>query len=104
MVGAYDTQSGAVAVGVSGDISRLGAINPQVSAAAEQVGGIGAVNPGAAAPVGCCAEVDAANQLTNAGAKLGDIRFTDAIRPRTGAPVPPCSNCQEMFPQVNKPD
>ena len=35
-----------------------------MSEAAEQVGGVGAQNPGAA-PVGCCAEFDAANQLTN---------------------------------------
>jgi filamentous hemagglutinin len=97
MVGAFDTQTGAVAVGQSGPLSRLGEINPQLSEAAEQVGGVGAVNPGAS-PVGCCAEFDAANQLTNQGSSLGDIQFTDAIRPRTGEVVPKCPNCEVMFP------
>jgi len=99
MIGAYDSTTGATAVGVSGDISRLGTINPQISAAADQVGGMGAVNPGASAPVGCCAEVDAANQLTNAGSDLSNVRFTDAVRPRTGEVVPKCDNCEKMFPK-----
>jgi RHS repeat-associated protein len=98
MVGACDVETGNVAVGASGPVSRLGAINPHISAAADQVGGIGAVNPGAPSPVGCCAEVDAANQLTNQGSNLQNVRFTDAIRPRTGAEVPKCTNCQGMFP------
>lgn len=98
MVGAYDTETGSVAVGTSGPLSRLGAINPQLSAAADQVGGVGSVYPGAPSPVGCCAEFDAANQLTNQGSKLGDIQFTDAIRPRTGAVIPKCTICEKMFP------
>jgi RHS repeat-associated protein len=98
MIGAYDATTGATTVGASGDISRLGTINPQVIASADQVGGIGAVNPGVTAPVGCCAEVDAANQLANAGSNLSDVRFTEAIRPRTGEVVPKCANCQSMFP------
>ena len=96
MVGAFDTQTGAVAVGQSGPLSRLGEINPQLSEAAQQVGGVGALNPGAS-PVGCCAEFDAANQLTNQGSQLSDIQFTDAIRPRNGEVVPKCPNCQAMF-------
>jgi filamentous hemagglutinin len=99
MVAAYDTTSGATAVGTSGPLSRLGAINPDLAAAADQVGGVGAVNPAAPSPVGCCAEFDAANQLMNQGSLLDNINFTDAIRPRTGDVVPKCENCQAMFPE-----
>jgi filamentous hemagglutinin len=98
MVGAYDATSGATAVGTSGPLSRLGTINPDLAAAADQVGGVGAMNPGAHSPVGCCAEFDAANQLMNDGSSLDNIRFTDAIRPRNGDVVPKCENCEKMFP------
>jgi hypothetical protein len=98
MIGAYDTTTGATTVGTSGPISRLGPINDQIAAAANRAGGIGAVNPDATAPVGCCAEVDAANKLTNAGSDLGNIRFTDAVRPASGNVVPKCANCEKMFP------
>jgi len=64
---------------------------------AGKVGGVGAENPGAAAPVGCCAEFDAINQLLNLGADLDDIGLTDVIRPRTGEVIPPCPNCEAMF-------
>jgi len=97
MIGAIDATTGATAVGVSGPISRLGAISPDLAAVADQIGGVGALNPGAASPVGSCAEFDAANQLMNQGSALEDINFTDAIRPRTGEVVPPCTNCQQMF-------
>ena len=99
MVGAVDATTGTTAVGTSGPLSRLGTINPNLAATAQQVGGVGAMNPGAPSPVGCCAEFDAANQLMNQGSVLDNIQFTDAVRPRTGAIVPKCSNCEAMFPE-----
>jgi RHS repeat-associated protein len=98
MVGAFDSTTGATAVGSSGPLSRLGAINPDLAAAADQIGGVGAMNPGAPSPVGCCAEFDAANQLMNRGSSLGDIGFTDAIRPSNGKVIPKCENCEKLFP------
>jgi hypothetical protein len=44
-------------------------------------------------PVGC-AEDDVVRQL---GIDPHEVRFTEATRPRTGAEVPVCRNCQEKF-------
>jgi filamentous hemagglutinin len=98
MVGAFDSTTGATAVGSSGPLSRLGTINPDLAAAADQIGGVGSMNPGAPSPVGCCAEFDGANQLMNQGSNLGDIDFTNAIRPSSGKVIPKCENCATMFP------
>jgi hypothetical protein len=46
--------------------------------------------------------IHSTNQLMNQGSSLEDTSFTDAIRPRTGEVVPPCQNCQAMFPQLKK--
>jgi len=96
------SKSGAVGptVGTSGGLARLGGLNPKMAQLAGKVGGVGAENPGAAAPVGCCAEFDAINQLLNLGADLDDIGLTDVIRPRTGEVIPPCPNCEAMFEDV----
>jgi RHS repeat-associated protein len=100
MIGAFDTSTGATAVGTSRSLSAITDVNPALAQHAidSGVGAVGTINPGAA-PVGCCAEFDAANQLMNRGSSLGDIRFTDAIRPRTGEVVPKCANCEKMFPE-----
>jgi RHS repeat-associated protein len=97
MAAGFDTTTGNVAIGTSRNVPQIGEINPQLGQAAESVGGVGAVNPGAAAPVGCCAEFDAANQLLNSGSSLQDIQFI-VVRPRTGEPIPMCPNCATMFP------
>jgi len=59
-------QSGQLLVRVA-DWRVLGGLNPKMAQLAGKVGGVGAENPGAAAPVGCCAEFDAINQLLNLG-------------------------------------
>ncbi|MFT3969961.1 MAG: RHS repeat-associated core domain-containing protein [Micropruina sp.] len=52
-------------------------------------------------PVGC-AEDDVARQL---GGNPGDIKFTEAMRPRTGRQVPVCPRCQEKYkPEQFPPD
>jgi len=96
VVGAFDAQAGTVAVGRSG--SGLNPLNPQVAAAAQNAGGLGARNAGVRGGVGNCAECSAANQLANQGSNVGNVRFTEAVRPRTGAVVPKCTNCEKMFP------
>jgi len=96
VVGAYDVQTGAVAVGRSG--AGLEPVNPQIAAVAEKAGGLGARNPGVRGPVGNCAECNAANTLANQGSNVTDVRFTQAVRPRTREVVPKCPNCEKMFP------
>ena len=90
------------AVGKSGGLARLGEIHPKLAQLADQVGGVGAETPGAA-PVGCCAEFDAINQLLNQGAGLDAIKLIDVIRPRTGEVVPMCPNCEAMFGDMATP-
>ena len=52
--------------------------------------------------IGYCGEFNVANQLMLNGAKKSEIEFTPAIRPRNGEVIPPCTNCLEMFPQLNQ--
>lgn len=53
---------------------------------------------------GTCAEGHVAKAL---GGKNADIRFTEAMRPRTGAEVPVCADCEAecgraAFPKATK--
>jgi len=49
--------------------------------------------------VGCCAEVNAANQILNKlpHLKLNQINFSNAIGPRTMQKIPTCQNCKLTF-------
>jgi RHS repeat-associated protein len=87
--------NGDFAIRSSGSIPDV--IPTSLSASAQQVGGVGATNGGNV--VGCCAEFQVATDLLNANPqyKPTDIKWTPAIRPRTGATVPTCSNCTIMF-------
>jgi RHS repeat-associated protein len=97
-VAAYDTETGAIAVGHSGPVPNAADVHPDLLGALDNAGGLGAKNAGAVGRVGCCAEVDAANQLIQKGSKLENIRFTDAIRPNNpGTVIPTCPNCQATF-------
>jgi hypothetical protein len=64
----------------------IGAANIRTGQAA-----VGRSVPGAG---GCCAETDAATQLSSNAA---DIIFTKPVRPRTGQIVPVCKNCQQVY-------
>lgn len=98
VVGAVDTATGNAIAATSVSADNMGAVNPTLAALAEQqLGGVGASTPGVTAPVGCCAEFQAVNQLLNLGADLDDIRLTPVIRPRTGDLVPKCTNCGILF-------
>ena len=95
---AYDVDTGAVAVGHSGPIPNAADLHPNLVGKLDQIGGVGAKNPGANGPVGCCGEVDAVNQLLQRGSKAKNIRVLDyAVRPRTGEVIPRCTNCQAVF-------
>ena len=96
-IAAYDVETGAIAVGHSGPVPNASSIHPSLAGKLDQIGGLGAENAGAVGRVGCCGEVDAANQLLQQGSKLENIRFTDAIRPRTGQVIPRCENCTAVF-------
>jgi RHS repeat-associated protein len=93
----YDVETGAVAVGHSGPVPNAADVHPDLMSALDNAGGLGAKNPGVNGAAGCCGEVDAANQLLQKGSKMENIRFTDAIRPKSGATIPTCPNCQVTF-------
>ena len=96
-IAAYDVETGAVAVGHSGPVPSASSLHPDLLSALDNAGGVGASNVGAVGKVGCCGEVDAANQLLQNGSKLENIRFTDAVRPNSGAVIPRCTNCEATF-------
>ncbi|SFN57554.1 hypothetical protein SAMN05444143_1256 [Flavobacterium succinicans] len=49
--------------------------------------------------VGCCCEVRASNQLIllRLSIPISDLKFTRAIRPRTGQTIKRCQNCKQVF-------
>lgn len=40
------------------------------------------------------------NTLMLRGSRVNNIRFTDAVRPRTGEVVPACKNCTSIFKEA----
>ncbi|WP_217607280.1 DUF6443 domain-containing protein [Chitinophaga sp. GbtcB8] len=94
VIGAVATD-GQQIIGTSGKIPSV--IAPNLFNAAKKVGGVGAKNAGNV--VGCCGEFQTGNQLmlNNPALKPGDIKFTPAIRPRTGEAIPTCDNCKVIF-------
>ena len=55
-------------------------------------------------PIGYCAEQNSANRLLldkKDGVSLEDIRFSIAIRPKTGEVIPYCNNCKTLFSSLN---
>jgi hypothetical protein len=98
-VGTYDIKTGRVGANVNGDIPEN--INPQLRARADEIGGIGSKGVSGKNTVGRCAEQRAANDLLNQGSNIGDIRFTDPVRPnRPHIIVEPCPNCKQIFPEA----
>ena len=94
-IGAYDIETGNVTAKFAGAIPDT--INNQLIERANLIGGIGSKGINGKNTVGVCAEFQAANELLNNGGNLTNIRFTEAVRPRTGKVIPTCSNCLEMF-------
>ncbi|WP_313585301.1 hypothetical protein, partial [Lacrimispora sp.] len=94
-IGAYDIENGNVTAGFAGPIPDN--INPQLMDKSNEIGGIGSKGVNGKNTVGVCAEFQTANELLNMGGDISNIRFTEAIRPRTGTVIPTCTNCLEMF-------
>jgi filamentous hemagglutinin len=73
-------------------------IAPELQAYADKLGGLG-VKTACGNTLGRCAEFRAANELilSNPSLRLKDIKFTPAVRPRTGEVVRRCENCTNIF-------
>ncbi len=96
VIGAVDPLTGKIVTSSSGSVPDV--IAPELRAYAEKLGGLG-VKTACGNTLGRCAEFRAANELllNNPGLRLSDIKFTPAIRPRTGEVVPRCENCTNIF-------
>jgi hypothetical protein len=91
---AYDVRTGAMVAVTSGEVPAV--VAPELAQLAQNAGGLG-VRTACGNTIGKCAEFRAANQLLQNGSRLQDIRFTKAVRPRTGKVIPTCENCQQIF-------
>ncbi len=95
-IGAVDPQTGRIVTTTSGDVPSV--IHPDLQRYADDLGGLG-VRTSCGNVLGRCAEFRVANELLlgNPNLRISDIEFTQAIRPRTGRPVPRCQNCVDVF-------
>ncbi|UUT24567.1 hemagglutinin repeat-containing protein [Pseudomonas sp. T8] len=95
-IGAVDPLTGKIVTMSSGKVPTK--IAPELQMYADKLGGLG-VKTACGNTLGRCAEFRAANELllSNPALKLNDIKFTPAIRPRTGEVVPRCENCTNIF-------
>lgn len=83
-------------------VDKSGPINPNilVNTLKNKLGNIGnlftKVNGNI---IGCCAEVNSANQILikKPFLKLNKIQFSKALRPRTMQEIPQCKNCKLTF-------
>ena len=98
VVGAFDERTGQTVAAFAGAIPQK--IAPELLDRAKTIGGIGSLGLTDRNTVGACAEFHAINQLLLKGSKMSDIHLTNAIRPRTGKPIPYCKNCQSMFNDI----
>lgn len=77
---------------------------PQIAQALLKIGPIGGKSniKGCANFVGHCAEPHAANEVIKQGSKqsIGQLLFSEAIRPRTMQIVSYCDNCKAIFKQL----
>lgn len=96
VIGAVDPLTGRIVTTSSGAVPTT--IAPELQAYADKLGGLG-VKTTCGNTLGRCAGFRAANELllSNPRLKLNDIKFTPAVRPRTGEVVPRCENCTNIF-------
>ena len=97
-VGAYDAKLGRVKASFSGDIPDK--ISGSLIKRANRIGGIGSKGLTLNNTVGRCAEFRSANTLMLRGSRINNIRFTSAVRPRTGEVVSACKNCTSIFKEA----
>lgn len=101
-IAAYDVVTGDIQPEFAGPIpDRIATVRQE---RAKSIGGIGSKGLTAGLPhentVGVCAEFRSANGLLLRHSRIENIRFTDAIRPRTGKVISTCPNCEAMFPEA----
>ena len=89
---------GRVSASFSGDVPDK--ISGSLIKRANRIGGIGSNGLTSGNVVGRCAEFRSANTLMLRGSRVNNIRFTDAVRPRTGEVVPTCKNCTSIFKEA----
>ena len=67
-----------------------------------KLGKIGGGAPNVGHPIGYCAEQNVANRfiLETDDKNISKIKFSIAIRPKTGEVVQYCDNCKKLFPQL----
>ncbi len=97
-VGVYDAKLGRIASDFSGNIPNK--ISGSLVKRANRIGGIGSKGLTPNNIVGRCAEFRSANTLMSRGSQINNIRFTSAVRPRTGEVVPTCKNCKSIFKEA----
>lgn len=81
----------------SGPAPDVNSISPKLNTSLVGIGGIG--NRVNGNTIGCCCEVRSANKILGAKKHLEptDVKFTKAIRPRTGQHILRCQNCIQVF-------
>lgn len=99
-IGAFDIKTGQVVADFAVPIPET--IDPILLKRAKSLGGIGSRGLTKRNTVGVCAEFRSANTLLLNGSKIENIRFTQAIRPRTGQIIPTCNNCLRIFEEAFK--
>ncbi|SEQ42721.1 filamentous hemagglutinin, partial [Pseudomonas soli] len=113
MVGAFDPLTGKVAVGSSNASITADSLHPATVAYIETQLGVkvGEFTDFCKNKVGACAEISAADQLVRQGAVPGNIKFTEAVRPRDvwrrddvppGAIIKTCENCAVTWPKGSR--
>ncbi|MCU1737110.1 MULTISPECIES: hypothetical protein [unclassified Pseudomonas] len=110
MIGAYDPETGSIAIGASNGKISAETLDPRTVGFIESKLGvkIGEFTSICANRVGACAEVSAADQLVRKGFAPEDIKFTNALRPKTvlesgvvsKSIIETCPNCAVVWPGV----
>ncbi|WP_414501216.1 hypothetical protein [Zymobacter sp. IVIA_12111.31 C1] len=110
MVGAYDVETGQIAIGSSNGKITAKMLHPKTVEYVEsklnvKIGEFTSLCPNKA---GACAEISAADRLIREGADPSKIKFTDAVRPRAiwrkeslekGMIIKPCENFKVTWPK-----
>ena len=99
VIGAYDSMSGKVAPGSSGQPLPSESVHPELLNRASKVGEYGEKTL-CGNRLGACAEFMSANKLANNGSRVQNIRFTAAFR--RDELIPTCENCLNVFPDAFK--
>ncbi|MEX5593955.1 DUF637 domain-containing protein, partial [Pseudomonas orientalis] len=109
MIGAYDSTTGKIAVGSSSGKITADSLDPQtVNYVESQLGvKIGELTSFCRNAAGACAEVSAVDKLVRAGGDPRNVKFTQALRPKTirdeggitpKAVIETCPNCKITWP------